>query len=64
MKCPNCGDTEQQRSLPAGEERSDPIGYRCAVCGRLYLVPVAAANTPVVEPPKAEAAVPDLPGAA
>ena len=63
MKCPNCGDTQQQRSLAAAEERSAPIGYRCAVCGRLYQVP-AVTSAITGEPPKAQAAVPDVPGAA
>ena len=38
MKCPSCGDDQSQEYLGPVGERPDQVGYRCAVCGRLYHV--------------------------
>lgn len=51
MKCPECGDTDKQRSLAAVLEPSArPLSYRCGVCGRLYEL-AAIEPTPSALPP-------------
>ena len=37
MKCPHCGDQEKQQRFSTNGDGS--AGYRCAVCGRLYVEP-------------------------
>jgi len=43
MKCPECGDTQDQKPLGPGEPTGHS-GYRCSHCGRLYTIPTDVAN--------------------
>lgn len=44
MKCPDCGDTEQQEWLGSDNEAASQARYRCPKCGRLYSVPADIAG--------------------
>ena len=40
MKCPACGNTDEQQRIGPPDEQAGPTGYRCDKCGRLYPAPV------------------------
>jgi transposase-like protein len=44
MKCPDCGDTQDQIRLGPADAPAEHSGYRCPRCGRLYAVPTEIAN--------------------
>jgi transposase-like protein len=44
MKCPDCGDAEQQERLGPDSQLLGHTGYRCPKCGRLYVVPTDIAD--------------------
>ena len=44
MKCPECGDVDQQGRIGSGQEPAELSCYRCSKCGRLYTVPADIAT--------------------
>lgn len=44
MKCPDCGETRDQKHLGLTDDPSGYTGYRCQACGRIYAVPTDIDN--------------------
>lgn len=44
MKCPDCGDSEQQERLGSDTQAAGQARYRCRTCDRLYSVPADIAD--------------------
>lgn len=38
MKCPACGNNDQQSRIGPTSEQREQLLYRCSACGRLYTI--------------------------